>query len=166
MPKKVLKKILPSHEKIKKQKYLKIFGNLINKQELWSLNRKKVLGGVFIGIFVGLIPMPLQIILVTLLAILLQVNLPIAFLLIWIANPLTMPFIYYIEYELGNFILNKENTLEFSLEVLSENLSEIALSLYTGTLVLCFVVSSLSVMIINFLWIKKVKKKRKNKYIS
>ncbi len=166
MPKKVLKKILPSHEKIKKQKYLKIFGNLINKQELWSLNRKKVLGGVFIGIFVGLIPMPLQIILVTFLAILLQVNLPIAFLLIWIANPLTMPFIYYIEYELGNFILNKENTLEFSLEVLSENLSEIALSLYTGTLVLCIVLSSLSVMIINFLWIRKVKKKRKNKSIS
>ena len=160
MPKKKLKKILPTHEKIKKQKALKIFGQLLHKREIWSLSRKKVLAGVFIGVFVCFIPMPLQMLLASLLAIVLNANLPISFALIFISNPITMPFMYYVAYEFGNILLNKSHTIEFSFESMSENFNAIALSLYTGSFVLGTICALLSVVFINFLWIKTVKKKR------
>ena len=47
MPKTKLRKILPDHNKIKKNRALKIFGKHINKREIWSLNRKKILGWIF-----------------------------------------------------------------------------------------------------------------------
>lgn len=160
MPRARLRKVLPTHEKIKKQKILKIFGNLLNKREIWSLSRKKILGGVFVGVFVAFIPMPFQMVLVAILAILLNVNFPVTILLVWLSNPLTMPFMYYAEYELGNFILNVQDPIEFSFETMNENLSEIALSLYTGTLICSIVFSTLSVLAINWLWIRTVRKNR------
>ena len=163
MPTKTLKKILPNHQKIKDNKMLKIFGSLLQKKEIWSLSRKKVLAGVFIGMFIAFIPMPFQMLLVTLLAIILNVNLPIPLVLIWISNPITMPFIYYFEYELGNILLNNQNAIEFSLDTMHENLSQIASSLYVGAFVVCCFVSILSVVVLNFLWINKVKKQRKNR---
>ncbi|NQY24783.1 MAG: DUF2062 domain-containing protein [Campylobacteraceae bacterium] len=163
MPRKTLKKILPNHQKIKDNKMLKIFGSLLQKKEIWSLSRKKVLAGVFIGMFIAFIPMPFQMLLVTLLAIILNVNLPIPLVLIWISNPITMPFIYYFEYELGNILLNNQNAIEFSLDTMHENLSQIASSLYVGAFVVCCFVSILSVVVLNFLWINKVKKQRKNR---
>ncbi|MBU3015156.1 DUF2062 domain-containing protein [Poseidonibacter lekithochrous] len=161
MPRARLRKILPSHEKIKEQKILKIFGKLLNKREIWSSSRRKILGGVFIGIFVAFIPMPFQMPLVALLAIIFNVNLPITILLVWISNPLTMPFIYYFEYELGNFVLNVKDPIEFSFETMNENINEIALSLYVGTAITSTVLAFLSVFILNLLWIKDVRNKRR-----
>ena len=161
MPRARLRKVLPSHEKIKEQKILRIFGDLLNKREIWSLSRKKILGGVFIGVFVAFIPMPFQMVLVAFLAILFKVNFPITLPLVWITNPLTMPFIYYAEYEIGNFILNVQDPIKFSLETMEENIGDIALSLYTGTAFLSITCSFAAVFILNLLWIKDVKKRRK-----
>lgn len=161
MPRKILKKVLPTHEKIKEQKFLKVFGKFMHKREIWSLSRKKVLGGIFIGMFVAFIPMPFQMLLIALLAIIFNVNLPVGVVLAWITNPFTMPFIYYFEYELGNIILNVQDPIEFSFETMNDNLSDIALSLYTGTLIVSTVTAFLSVFILNLLWIKKVRKNRK-----
>ncbi|MAD41941.1 MAG: flagellar biosynthesis protein FlhF [Arcobacter sp.] len=161
MPRARLRKILPSHEKIKEQKLLKIFGKLLYKREIWSFSRRKILGGVFIGMFVAFIPMPFQMPLVALLAIIFNVNLPITILLVWISNPLTMPFIYYFEYELGNFVLNVQDPIKFSFETMNENINEIALSLYVGTAITSTVLAFLSVFILNLLWIKDVRNKRR-----
>jgi uncharacterized protein len=161
MPRARLRKLLPTHEKIKDQKILKIFGKLLHKREIWSSSRRKILGGVFIGVFVAFIPMPFQMPVVALLAIIFNVNLPVTILLVWISNPLTMPFIYYFEYELGNFVLNIEDPIEFSFETMNENINEIALSLYVGTAITSTVLAFLSVFILNLLWIKDVRNKRK-----
>ena len=160
VPKKKLKKILPTHDKIKEQKVLKIFGAFLNKREIWSLSRKKVLAGIFIGMFVCFIPMPLQMILVSLLAIIFNANLPISFALIFISNPLTMPFMYYVAYEFGNTLLNRSHTIEFNFNSMKENFDAIALSLYTGSLVLGLVFALASVIIVNFLWVSTVRKNR------
>lgn len=160
MPKKTLSKILPSHKKIKEQKFLKIFGDSLHKKEIWSLNRKKVLGGVFVGVFVCFIPMPLQMIPATFLAIAFSVNLPISFALIFISNPLTMPFMYYAGYEFGNILLNRSVSTKFTIESISNNFDSIALALYTGSIVLGLIFSILSVFTVNLLWIKRVKNSR------
>ena len=161
MPRAKLRKVLPTHEKIKELKILKVFGTLLHKREIWSLSRKKILGGVFIGVFVAFIPMPFQMLLVAFLAILFKVNFPITLPLVWLSNPLTMPFIYYFEYELGNIILSIKDPIEFSFETMNENISDIALSLYVGTAVVSTVSAFASVFILNILWIKTVRDKRK-----
>ena len=161
MPRAKLRKILPTHEKIRELKILKVFGNLLHKREIWSLSRKKILGGVFIGMLVAFIPMPFQMVLVAFLAIIFKVNFPITLPIVWITNPLTMPFIYYFEYELGNFILNVKNPIEFSFEKMNDNIGEIALSLYTGTAFLSISAAFSTVFVLNLLWIKDVKKKRR-----
>ena len=162
MPKKFLKKILPSHKKIKEQKYLKIFGTALYKREIWSLHRKRVLGAVFLGIFVSCLPMPLQMVLVTFLAILFNVNLPISFALLFINNPITIPFIFYIEYEIGAYILNASNNISFNFESMYENLGDIAIYLYLGSIVLGLVLAFVSTVVTNILWVYYVRKKRKS----
>lgn len=161
MPRKKLKKILPTHEKIKEQKFLKIFGNFLHKKEIWSLSRKKVVAGVFIGIFVACLPMPLQMILATLLAIIFNANLPISFLLIFISNPITMPPLFYLEYQIGNLLIKPENIVEFNFDSMYDNFGEIAFSLWSGAIVLAIFSSVICGVLVNFLWIYSVKKDRK-----
>lgn len=163
MPRKKLKKILPTHEKIKKQKILKIFGKVIHKREIWSLSRKKILAGVFIGVFVSCLPMPLQTVLAVFLAIIFNANLPISFALVFISNPITMPFIFYIEYEIGNLLLGSHNNIEFNFESMYENFDKIAVSMYFGSVVLGIFSAILSVLLVNVLWIKTVRKNRKKR---
>lgn len=162
MPRKKLKKVLPSHEKIKEQKFLKIFGSFLHKKEIWSLSRKKVVAGVLIGIFVAALPMPLQMVLASLLAIMFNANLPISFTLIFISNPFTMPPLFYFEYKLGNLILKPENPIEFNFDSMYDNFDQIALSLWTGALVLGVFSSVVCALVVNFLWISNVRKNRKN----
>lgn len=165
--KKKLKKVLPSHQKIKEQKYLKIFGNSLYKNSIWSLKRKNVVGAVFLGLFVACLPMPLQMVLVTFLAILFNVNLPISFALLWINNPLTIAPLFYLEYEIGAFLLNANNKIEFNFESMSENLGDIAIYMYVGSLVLGLILGLVCAVITNYLWIYSVKKQRsksKNSY--
>lgn len=162
LPRKKLKKFLPSHEKIKKQKFLKIFGKLLDNKDLWSLSRKKVLGAVFIGIFVASLPMPFQMVLATLLAIIFSVNLPLSFALIFISNPFTMPPLFYFEYQLGKLLIEPENPVKFEFESMYDNFADIALCLWSGALVVGIFSSVVCVIIVNFLWIYTVRKKRKN----
>ncbi len=163
MSRKKLKKILPTHEKIKEQKFLKIFGIFLHKTEIWSLSRKKVVTGVLIGIFVAALPMPFQMVLAAFLAIIFNANLPISFALIFISNPFTMPPLFYFEYKLGNFILNLENPIEFNFNSMYENFDQIALSLWTGAIVLGVFSSIICAITINFLWIYNVRKDRRKK---
>jgi len=162
LPRKKLKKILPSHQKIQEQKFLKIFGRFLQKREIWSLSRKKVVLGVLIGIFVACLPMPLQMVLASLLAIFLNANLPISFALIFISNPLTMPPLFYFEYQIGKLIVQPKNPIKFEFDSMYDNFSDIALSLWTGALVVGVFTSVVCAILVNFLWIYTVRKNRRN----
>jgi len=166
LPRKKLKKFLPTHEKIKEQKILKIFGSFLNKSEIWSLSRKKVVFGVFIGIFVACLPMPLQMVLASFLAIFFNANLPISFILIFISNPLTMPPLFYFEYQIGKLIIQPENPIEFDFDSMYDNFGNIALSLWSGALVVGIFSAVTCTILVNFFWIYTVKKDRKNSQLN
>ncbi|AXH10174.1 DUF2062 domain-containing membrane protein [Malaciobacter halophilus] len=166
MPRKKLKKILPTHEKVKEQRYLKIFGKFLQKNEIWGLSRRKVSTGVFIGVFVACLPMPFQMILACLLAIVLNANLPISFALIFISNPITMPPLFYFEYQIGKLIFQPENPVEFNFDSMYDNFEQIALCLWSGAIVLGVISASISMYLVSFIWIKSVRKNRKNKNSS
>ena len=128
-------------------------------REYLSINRKSISIGILIGLFWGFIPMPMQMLAVLAMTPLIKFNVPIAISMVWLSNPLTMPFMYYMEYQTGNFLLGKEGIeeIEITLNWFSTNWDEIIIPLYIGTIPYSLGVSSLIYLIINRLWISSVR---------
>jgi uncharacterized protein (DUF2062 family) len=97
-------KLLPHHDTVKNQRWLKPFGNWLQHPKLWHLHRRSVAGGVAIGLFCGLIPGPLQMISAALCAVLLRANLPVAVFVTLYTNPFTILPLYLVAYELGAWV--------------------------------------------------------------
>lgn len=107
MPKRLIKRFLPDHRKIRDHEQLRRFGARLHDPNLWHLSRRSVPGAVAIGLFVALIPMPFQMLPAAALAIIARVNLPISVALVWITNPLTMPPMFYFTYKVGALLLGE-----------------------------------------------------------
>ncbi|RJQ48403.1 MAG: DUF2062 domain-containing protein [Gammaproteobacteria bacterium] len=105
MAKKLIKRLMPDAHKVRSHKHLKFFGTLLHDPGLWHLNRRSVSGGVAVGLFMAFTPMPFQMILAAVIAIIFRFNLPIAVVLVWISNPLTVGPITYFVYKLGSLLL-------------------------------------------------------------
>jgi len=110
MPRKLFRKYLPSHQSIRENRYLRFFGSALQHHNLWHLHRKSVAGGVAVGMFCGLIPGPLQMLSAAVLAILFRVNLPVAAIVTWYTNPVTILPLYYVAYKLGLFVTASRST--------------------------------------------------------
>jgi hypothetical protein len=105
MPRKLFRKYLPSHESIRQNRWLSLFGKALQHHNLWHLNRRSVAGGVAVGLFAGLVPGPFQILSGALFAMLLRVNLPVAAVTTFYTNPFTIVPLYILAYRLGSFVL-------------------------------------------------------------
>ena len=86
--------------------------------------------------------------------------------MVWLSNPLTMPFMYYMEYQTGNFLLAKEEleNIELTLNWFSNNWDSIIIPLYVGTIPYSILVSALVYYIVNKLWILSVRKEKPHKF--
>ena len=108
MPKKTIQKLLPDHNKIKQNKTLSIFGDMLHDANLWHLNRRSARGAFAVGLFWAFIPVPFQMLLSAAIAIPFRVNLPLSVALVWITNPLTMAPIFYFNYLVGYLVLGQQ----------------------------------------------------------
>lgn len=97
----VLKSILPGHEAVRDNRWLRPFAGTLLHPRLWHLNRHSAAGGVAAGLFACLIPGPLQMLGAAALAVLARVNLPLAILGTLVSNPLTIVPLYWGAFELG-----------------------------------------------------------------
>ncbi len=104
MPKKYFRKYLPSHESVRGNRYIGVFGAALHHPNLWHLNRRSVAGGVAIGMLCGMIPGPVQMLCAAILALLLRVNLPVAMAATWYTNPFTIVPLYYLAYKIGTWV--------------------------------------------------------------
>jgi len=134
-------------------------------RELLSINRKMVSRAILVGLFIAFIPMPMQMLAVILIAPFFRFNVPIGVSLVWITNPFTMPFIYYIEYMTGNFLLMQEgvNNMQLTLDWFKNNIADIFIPLYVGTLFYAVIFSVGGFYLANWLWITSVTKEKNNK---
>ena len=107
MPRRFLRKYLPSQESIRQSRYLARFGSLLHHPNLWHLNRHSVAGGVAVGLFAGLVPgsNPVQFAVGALLAIAFRVNLPLAVFVTLYTNPFTIMPLYLLAYTVGAALL-------------------------------------------------------------
>ncbi|MBR9727023.1 DUF2062 domain-containing protein [Shewanella intestini] len=155
MPKKFIEKYMPKPEVLKQHKYLKVFGQLLNKPNLWALNRKSAPGAFAIGLFAAWMPMPFQMVLAAALAIFFNVNIPVSVALVWLTNPLTMPFMFYGAYLLGAKILGtpaQEFQFQISWAWIEASLSTIGPPFILGCAVLGVICAIAGYFIIANLW--------------
>lgn len=155
MPRKILKRWVPTRSEFKQRPGLKFLGVLLHDPNLFHLNRHSVSGAFFVGIFVAFLPILGQMPVAALLALLCRVNLPIAVALVWISNPVTTPPIFYATYELGRWILGTpavEFTLNLSWEWFKSELPKLWQPLFAGSLTCGVVFGSLGYFAIQGLW--------------
>jgi len=128
----------------------------------FNINRKMITRGVGIGLFWAFIPMPMQMLAVMALTPFFRFNVPIAIVMVWLSNPLTMPPMYYMEYLTGNFLLGREGIadIEPTLAWFTANMSDIFVPLYVGTAFYSIVVSSFVYVLLNWLWVRSVREEK------
>ncbi len=131
-------------------------------REYLSINRKSVTRSLFWGLFLGFIPMPMQMLAVLVTTPLMKFNVPVAFTMVWLSNPVTMPFMYYMEYKTGVWLLGSgglEN-IAMTLAWFQSHWDDIVLPLYVGTVPYSLGVSSLVAFIVDWLWCRSVRRHR------
>lgn len=145
MPRKFIKRFMPDHEVIKRQKALKVFGNVLYNPNLWCLNRRSASGAFAVGLFMAFVPLPSQMIMSAGLAILCGVNLPLSVALVWVSNPITMPVLFYFAYRLGAWVLNTPDhpfSFELSWDFIIQQMSTIGPPFLLGCMI-CGVASAI-----------------------
>ncbi|MGO1462437.1 MAG: DUF2062 domain-containing protein [Oleiphilaceae bacterium] len=160
MPKKFMKRYLPSPEKVQAMQSLRFLGDIVNEPNLWHINRHSVARAFLIGVFFCCIPMPFQMVAAALFAIWFNANLPLSVVLVWISNPVTMPPMFYFNYKVGAWILNRpvlDFDFQLSIPWISERLLDIGIPLYLGSLIVATLCACLAYLIIQFLWRRKIR---------
>jgi uncharacterized protein (DUF2062 family) len=99
---------LPTKEEILKNSYLKKYSYSLKNEVYWKRTRRGNTVGAATGAFAALLPIPFQMVVAVPLCIKFKGNIPISLILVWVTNPITMPFILYAQYLLGSYLLGTE----------------------------------------------------------
>ena len=106
VPKKRLKDLLPTPEKVLESRTLKLFAPQLADPRLWHFNRHSLNKAVYIGVLSAFFPLPGQMLLALIGSLIFRANVPMALGLTWITNPLTSLPIFYAGYYIGAKILD------------------------------------------------------------
>ncbi len=151
----LLRRWLPHASRFREHKQLRLLGGLLHEPNLWHLNRRSVSGAVFVGLFLAWVPVPVQMILAAVVTIWLRVNLPVAVVLVWITNPITIPPMFYFAYKFGSWLLGRspqDVEVELSLEWLGEQLGYIWAPMVLGSLLIGLASAVLGFFAVRLLW--------------
>jgi len=154
--KKFIRRYLPEHKTIREHRHLnRIFGTLLHDPDLFHLNRRSVTRATFIGLFWAFMPMPFQMIPAAACAIGFRANLPLAVVLVWISNPVTIPPLFYFCYEVGSWILGREPValaFELTWDWLATELELVWQPLLLGSVVVGLVAAAAGAAAVRFAW--------------
>ncbi len=169
MPKKLLKKYIPSTESIKANKNLTFLGDKLHDPNLWHLNRRSVSAAFAIGLFAAWIPTPGQMAIAAIFALYFRANLPISVALVWITNPLTMPPMFYFAYLVGLWALGQpapSADFVFSIDSIMASLGDIGGPFLFGCLILGVISAIAGYFGIRFYWRQHVIKQWQQRAIQ
>lgn len=160
---------MPHPSRITGNAMIKKLGPRLQDPGIWHINRRSVSGAISLGLFCAFIPVPFQMFLAAIGAILFRVNILIAVPTVWVSNPVTIPPIFYFCYQVGLWILgtaSREFNFELTFDWLANELSLIWQPFLLGCLVVASVSALLSFLTIRLLWRYQVSqhvKKRKHR---
>lgn len=165
MPRKFLKRYMPSVDKVREIKALGIFGDALFHPALWHLNRRSAAGGIATGLFCGLIPGPLQMLGAGIAAVLFRVNLPLALLTTLYTNPLTIVPLYLVAYKIGALVLGAAggktpepppewiwSQMRASMEAFGQWMLDLGAPLALGVLMLATLLAIGGYVVVRVLW--------------
>lgn len=155
MPRRFLKRYLPDPARMRRERSLRVFGDALYDPNLWHLNRHSAALAAAVGLFCAFIPVPMQMILAALVAVWLRCNLPIAVILVWITNPVTIPPIFLFTYSVGAMMLGREirlTEIDLSLEWLTEHVSGALLPLLLGSLTVGLIAAGVGYLATLWIW--------------
>ncbi len=159
MPRQFFRRWLPTPQTIEEHKALHWLGAVVSDPHLFHLNKHSVSVAFFAGLFCAFLPLPGHMAIVALLAILLRCNLPLALVLVWISNPLTMIPMLVLSYQVGLWVLNSPPDLvnwEFNWTWLSHQGTELLTPLFIGSLVTGLISGLIGFVSIRIVWRWKV----------
>lgn len=159
MPKKIIQRFLPSHDHVRKNKYLQFMGDVLHDPNLFHLNRRSAAGAFAVGLFCAFMPIPFQMVLAAVLAAFVRVNMPLSIMIVWVTNPITMPPIFFTAYKVGSWVLAepvKEFSFELSWEWLAHAIEYLGPPFFLGCLICGAVAGFIGYMVIRILWRRMV----------
>ena len=138
-------------------KWLRVLAPLVNDPNLLHFNRRSVSAGMCVGVFAAFIPLPVQMFVAVVLALLVRGNIAVAAASTWISNPLTYGPLYYVCYLIGGFFLGEPlgadgQPLAFELSSILENIWTIGKPLLLGCTVVGIVLGALSYASVRYVW--------------
>ena len=156
----LFKRYIPHKESIASNSIIRLFDEYLHDPNIWHIHRRSSAGGAAIGVFCAFIPIPIQTLSAAALAILFRMNLPIAILFSFLANPITVPFIFFYSYKLGSILFGlEENQIT---NIIPENttiiewFNTIFLNIWEplliGCLILGLISSSVTYFLIRLIW--------------
>ena len=180
-----LARFLPSRQQLRDNRWLRWMGPALHHPRLWHLSRRGLALGVALGIFFGLLIPLAQIPLSAAVAVALRANLPAAVASTLVTNPATLGPIYFGAWKLGSVILGdpsrEPKPAELTEAVQAQAQAHVALqpelpepgmlarlqavgkSLMLGLAVLAVACSLASYYIVSWLWIRRVRWKRRRR---
>jgi uncharacterized protein (DUF2062 family) len=166
MPRQYLKRLLPGSSYFARQPLPTHLASRLRDVRLWHFGRRSVSRGVGIGLFIAFIPVPFQVIIVLIAAMVLRVNLPAAFAAILVTNPLTMVPVFYLTYRLGVWMLGLPAIpLPESLTPgrFLDLLGQVWQPLLLGSIMTGIVAGVLSMLFIDAVWVLWVRCRRRRR---
>ena len=155
MSKKLFKRMIPDIKTIQQNKFLNLFGSVLQNPNLWHLSRYSAATAFSIALFCTFVPLPIHTLLALILAIGLNANIPICMVLLWINTPITYIPIFYFAFKVGSLILGSAPVgfdFEMSYQWITTELHEIWKPFLLGCFVCAVSFAILSNMIVRLLW--------------
>ena len=154
MAHKLFNRFMPDPEQIRRHPALRIFGHLLHDANLWHFNRYSVSTAVFIGVFAAFIPLPTQMFIAASLAIWWRANLSLSIGLVWISNPVTIPFMFSGAYFVGARLLDQPLPTNFTptWEWFQQQASTLWQPFLLGSVVLGIVIGLIGAIVVRVLW--------------
>ncbi|ADC71710.1 MULTISPECIES: DUF2062 domain-containing protein [unclassified Thioalkalivibrio] len=155
MAKHIIRRLFPGMEGVRGHRALSPLGPRLRSPDLWHLNRRSVAGAFAVGLFVTFLPIPMQMLVAAIVALIVRVNLPISVILVWISNPITMPPMLYMAYTVGRKLLGeppRDVHLDWSWEWFSTELLTIWQPLLLGSLLFATLASLSGYLLVRVLW--------------
>ena len=134
---------------------MRLFGRVLQKSNLWHLNRHSVATAVAVGLFAAFVPVPVQMILAAAGAIALGCNLPVSVVIVWVSNPLTMPPLLFAAYKFGAWMIGespKKIRFEMSLDWVMTKLVDIWQPLLLGCFTLGLASALIGYVTVQIIW--------------
>ena len=155
MARKIIQRYLPENGKITNNRSLRLLGPVIFNPLLWHLHRRSFAKAVAIGLFCALLPLPIQMLLAAIGAIIFQANLPVAVVLVWASNPITTVPLLIFTYKVGTWVLGKPaHQVNFSISFhwLMKEIAVVWQPLLLGSLICAVVAAILGYIAARIFW--------------